>query len=59
MKVIRRLFINFRARKRVLAITDGFIVAMAALIANFPLPLFANRIARPDLLVTIVLSVGC
>lgn len=42
-----------------LAITDGFIVAMAALIANFPLPLFADRIARPDLLVTIVLSVGC
>ena len=59
MKIIKRLFINFRARKRVLAITDGFIVAMAALIANFPLPLFADRIARPDLLVTIVLSVGC
>lgn len=59
MKIFKRLFINFRARKRVLAITDGFIVAMAALIANVPLPLFADRIARPDLLVTIVLSVGC
>ena len=53
------MFRTFRARKRVLAVSDAFIVAVAALIANFPLPLFADRIGRPDLFVTIVLSVGC
>ena len=59
MRILKRLVINFRSRKRILAVVDGCIVAMAALVANFPLPLFASRINRPDLLVTIVLSVFC
>lgn len=42
-----------------LAVVDAFIVAVALLIANFPLPLFARRIARPDLFMILVVTVFC
>jgi len=56
---VKVLFANFRLRKRLLAIADAFIVVIAGLIANFPLPLFAERIGRPDLFQIFTLSVVC
>ena len=50
---------SFRLRKRVLALADAFVVAVSALIANYPLPLFAQRIGRPDLFLIIVVSIIC
>lgn len=55
----KALMNSFRLRKRVLALADAFVVAVSALIANYPLPLFADRIGRPDLLVIIVTSIIC
>ena len=55
----KALMNSFRLRKRVLALADAFVVAMSALIANYPLPLFADRIGRPDLFVIIVTSIIC
>ena len=46
-------------RKRVLALADAFVVAVSALIANYPLPLIADHIGRPDQFVIIVTSVVC
>ena len=54
---VKNLFNSFRLRKRILAATDAFIVVAAALFANWPLPLFAERIDRPELLVIAVTSV--
>ena len=48
-----------RLRKRVLALSDAFVVAVSALIANYPLPLIADHIGRPDQFVIIVTSVVC
>lgn len=59
MGKLRNLLKSFRYRKRVLAVVDAFIVAMAGLVANFPLPLFAERIGRPDLFVIFLVSVFC
>ena len=57
---VKNLFNSFRLRKRVLAATDGFIVVAAALFANWPLPLVAERINRPELLIISVTCVfGC
>ena len=56
---VKKLFGSFRLRKRVLAATDAFIVVVAALIANWPLPLFADRIDRPELLIVAVTCVFC
>ena len=50
MSKLMGLFSNFRIRKRVLAIADAFIVVVAGLFANIPLPLYANAIDRADLL---------
>ena len=50
---------SFRLRKRVLALADAFVVAVSALIANYPLPLIADHIGRPDQFVIIVTSVVC
>ena len=55
----KALMNSFRLRKRVLALADAFVVAVSALIANYPLPIFADRIGRPDLFVIIVTSVIC
>ena len=55
----KALMNSFRLRKRVLALADAFVVAVSALIANYPLPLFADRIGRPDLFVIIVTSIIC
>ena len=57
MAKIMGLFSNFRIRKRVLAIADAFIVVVAGLFANFPLPLYANAIDRTDLFAIFFLSV--
>ena len=48
-KDISELFTNFRLRKRLLALSDGFIVVIAGLLANFPIPIYASRIGRPEL----------
>ena len=55
----KALMNSFRLRKRVLALADAFVVAVSALIANYPLPLFADRIGRPDLFVIIITSIIC
>ena len=55
---IKFLFNSFRLRKRVLALTDAFIVVVAGLFANWPLPLFAERIDRGELLVIAVTCVA-
>lgn len=54
---IRLLFANFRLRKRLLAVADACIVVFAGLVANVPLPLLAERIGRPDLIVIFALTV--
>jgi len=57
---VKNLFNSFRLRKRVLAATDAFIVVAAALFANWPLPVVAERINRPELLIISVTCVfGC
>ena len=50
---------SIKYRKRFLVVVDAFVVAVAGLIANFPLPLFAERIGRPDLFVIFVVSIFC
>jgi FlaA1/EpsC-like NDP-sugar epimerase len=55
----KALMNSFRLRKRVLALADAFVVAVSALIANYPLPLIADHIGRPDQFVIIVTSVIC
>ena len=55
----KALMNSFRLRKRVLALADAFVVAVSALIANYPLPLFAERVGRPDQFAIIVTSVIC
>lgn len=49
MSKYSQLFTNFRLRKRLLALVDAFIVFVAGLIVNLPLPAFSNRIDRPQL----------
>ena len=49
MSHFKQIFINFRLRKRLLALVDGFIVFVAGLLVNIPLPAFADRIDRADL----------
>lgn len=55
----RLLFTSFRLRKRLLALVDGFIVIMAGLIVNLPLPFFANRIDRLQLFSFLLLCAFC
>ena len=59
MLKVKQLFTNFRLRKRLLASADAFVVIVAGLIANFPLPLVDDRIGRPDLFAIFALSVFC
>ena len=59
MKEIRKLFTNFRLRKRLLALSDAFIVIVAGLIANFPIPIYAERIGRPELFAFLSTCVVC
>ena len=49
MTALKQLFANFRLRKRLLALVDAFIVVIAGLLVNVPLPAFADRIDRPVL----------
>ena len=59
MKEIRKLFTNFRLRKRLLALSDAFIVVIAGLLANFPIPIYAERIGRPELFAFLSTCVVC
>ncbi|SHL75694.1 hypothetical protein [Fibrobacter sp. UWH4] len=59
MKKIRGLFTNFRLRKRLLALSDAFIIVVAGLLANFPIPVYAARIGRPDLFAFLSTCVIC
>ena len=58
-KHFKALMNSFRLRKRVLALADAFIVVIAGLAANYPLPLFADRIGRPDQFLIFVTCVIC
>ena len=57
MSKVMGLFANFRIRKRVLAFADAFIVVVAGLFANFPLPLYATAIDRADQFAIFFLSI--
>lgn len=59
MQKINGLFTNFRLRKRLLAIADAFIIIVAGFFANFLIPVYAERIGRPDLFSFGVLVVFC
>ena len=50
---------NFRFRKRLLAVVDAFIVVIAGLLVNLPLPIFAERIDRMDLSAFLLLCAFC
>ena len=54
---LHKLFVNFRIRKRILAMADAFIVVVAGLFANFVLPLVAAPIDRADQFAIFLLSV--
>ena len=49
MSKFLQLFTNFRLRKRLLALVDAFIVFVAGLLVNVPLPIFSDPIGRPQL----------
>ena len=55
MSKFLQLFTNFRLRKRLLALVDAFIVFVAGLFVNVPLPVFSDRIDRPQLFSFLVL----
>ena len=57
MSKLSKIFASFRVRKRVLALADAFIVVVAGLFANFPLPLIAEPIDRASLSAIFFLSV--
>lgn len=57
MSKFHKLFVNFRVRKRILAMADAFIVVVAGLFANFVLPLVAAPIDRADQFAIFLLSV--
>ena len=54
---LKKLLTNFRLRKRLLAIADAFIITVAGFFVNVPLPLFADRIGRPELFSYALLTV--
>jgi len=56
---MRELFKSFKCRKIVLAISDFFIVCVAALMANFVLSLFGKDIEETKLVVNIAVSAIC
>ena len=49
MSKYSQLFTNFRLRKRLLALVDAFIVLVAGLLVNLPLPIFSDAIGRAQL----------
>ena len=57
MAKITQLFVNFRVRKRILALADAFIVVVAGLFSNFFLFSSIDRISKTDLLAMFFLSV--
>lgn len=57
MAKITQLFVNFRVRKRILALADGFIVVVAGLFSSFFLSPSIAPISRTDLLAIFFLSV--
>ena len=59
MVTLKTLFVNFRLRKRLLALVDSFIVFVAGLLVNVPLPAFADAINRLDLFSFLLLCSFC
>ena len=57
MAKITQLFVNFRVRKRILALADAFIVVVAGLFSNFFLSSSIDPISKTDLLAMFFLSV--
>ncbi len=57
MAKITQLFVNFRVRKRILALADAFIVVVAGLFSNFFLSSSIDPIGKSDLLAIFFLSV--
>ena len=54
---LTQLLTSFRLRKRLLALVDAFIVFVSGLLVNLPLPAFAERIGRPELMSFLLLCV--
>lgn len=50
---------KFAFRKVVLAVADGFIVAIAALISNFVMTIFDCGISQHDMVISLTISVFC
>ncbi|SMP47425.1 nucleoside-diphosphate sugar epimerase/dehydratase [Fibrobacter sp. UWB10] len=59
MSKYSQLFTNFRLRKRLLALVDAFIVLVAGLLVNLPLPIFSDRIGRAQLFSFLLLCAFC
>ena len=59
MSKYSQLFTNFRLRKRLLALVDAFIVLVAGLMVNLPLPIFSDRIGRAQLFSFLLLCAFC
>ena len=57
MSKLSQLFVNFRVRKRILALADAFIVVVAGLFAAFIYSLFNEPMDRAILLAYFFLSV--
>ena len=57
MAKITQLFVNFRVRKRILALADAFIVVVAGLFSNFFLSSSIDPIGKSDLLAIFFLIV--
>lgn len=56
---MKKILSWFGVRKVVLAIADGFIVAMAALISNFILSFYDSSISQKYMIISITLSIVC
>lgn len=50
---------KFSFRKIILAIADGFIIAIAALISNFVMTIFDYGISQRDMMISLTMSVFC
>ncbi len=59
MSKYSQLFTNFRLRKRLLALVDAFIVLVAGLLVNLPLPIFSDAIGRAQLFSFLLLCAFC
>ena len=56
---MKELVKKFQFRKIVLAVADGFIVVIAALLSNFVLTEFGYGITQHNMVISITVSVFC